>query len=85
MDVDQHIDHFRKKVVETKTAGNWPAQILINLLVRVDRYREALDVSLEYLPGTNASEIACPLLSNVRSWPETSTAWPSLRASVATY
>ena len=60
VDVDEHIAHFRKKVVETETAGNWPAQILINLLVRVDRYREALEVSLEYLPGAHASEIACP-------------------------
>jgi hypothetical protein len=60
IDVDEHIAHFRKKVIETETAGNWPAQILINLLVRVNRFREALDVSLEYLPGANASEIACP-------------------------
>ena len=60
VDVDEHIAHFRKKVIETETAGNWPAQILINLLVRVDRYRDALEVSLEYLPGAHASEIACP-------------------------
>jgi hypothetical protein len=60
VDVDEHIAHFRKKVEETDTAGNWPAQILINLLVRVGRYREALEVSLEYLPGAHASEIACP-------------------------
>ena len=60
IDVDAHVAHFRKKIDETETAGNWPAQILINLLVRVDRYREALEVSLEYLPRANASEIACP-------------------------
>ena len=60
IDVDEHIAHFREKVVETETAGNWPAQILINLLVRVDRYREALDISLKYLPGAHASEMACP-------------------------
>jgi hypothetical protein len=60
IDVDDHIAHVRKKVMETQTAGNWPAQILVNLLVRVDRYREALEISLEYLPGAHASEIACP-------------------------
>jgi hypothetical protein len=60
VDVDEHIAHFRRKVAETETAGNWPAQILVNLLVRVDRYREALELSLEYLPGAHASEIACP-------------------------
>jgi hypothetical protein len=60
VDVDDNLAHFRKKVEETETAGNWPAQILINLLVRVGRYREALEVSLEYLPGAHASEIACP-------------------------
>src|SRR5579872_6947419 len=31
VDVDEHIVHFRKKVGQTETAGNWPAQILINL------------------------------------------------------
>jgi hypothetical protein len=60
LDVDEHTAHFRKKVMETETAGNWPAQILVNLLVRLERYREALEISLEYLPGANASEIACP-------------------------
>jgi hypothetical protein len=60
VDVDEHIAHFRKKVVETETAGNWPAQVLINLLVRLERYREALEISLEHLPGAHASEIACP-------------------------
>jgi hypothetical protein len=60
IDVDDHIAHFRKKVMETEAAGNWPAQILVNLLVRVGRYRDALEISLEYLPGAHAAEIACP-------------------------
>jgi len=60
VDVDEHIDHFRKKMAAAETAGNWPAQILVNLLVRLDRYKEALEVSLEHLPGAHASEIACP-------------------------
>jgi len=60
IDVDEHIAHFREQVVAVESAGNWPAQILVNLLVRLDRYREALEISLEYLPGANASEIACP-------------------------
>ena len=51
---------FERKSTETETAGSWPAQILVNLLVRLERYREALEVSLEYLPGAHASEIACP-------------------------
>ena len=60
VDVDEQIAHFRKKLGDTETAGNWPAQILINLLVRLERYREALEISLEHLPGAHASEIACP-------------------------
>jgi len=60
VDLDKNIAHFRKKIVESDTAANWPAQILINLLVRVERYREALEVSLERLPGAHAPEIACP-------------------------
>ena len=43
VDVDEHIAHFRKKAMETEAAGNWPAQILVNLLVRLERYREALE------------------------------------------
>ena len=60
VDVDEQIAHFRKKLGDAETAGNWPAQILINLLVRLERYREALEISLEHLPGAHASEIACP-------------------------
>ena len=60
IDVDEHVAHFRKKIIETEIAANWPAQILIDLLVRLDRYRDALELSLEYLPGAHASEIACP-------------------------
>ena len=60
VDVDERIAHFRKKVGQAKPAGNLPAEILVNLLVRLERYREALEVSLEHLPGAHASEIACP-------------------------
>lgn len=60
VDVDRHIAHFRKKLGDTETAGNWTAQILVTLLVRLERYREALEISLEHLPGAHASEIACP-------------------------
>lgn len=61
VDVDNHIAHFRKKVEAAgENAGNWQAQVLINLLVRLDRYKEALDVSLQYLPGARAAEISCP-------------------------
>ncbi len=60
VDVDEHLAHFRRKVVETETPGNWPAQIMVNLLVRLERYREALEISLKHLPGAHASEITCP-------------------------
>ncbi len=59
VDVDQHIARFREKL-KVENAGDWPAQVLINLLVRLERYQEALDISIEYLPGAHASEIACP-------------------------
>jgi hypothetical protein len=61
-DVDAAIAHFRKKMddndpVET---GNAPAQTLVGLLARLDRYSEAIEVSQSHLADANPSELSCP-------------------------
>lgn len=60
VDVDEHVAHFREKAEAAgENPGNWPAQVLINLLVRLSRFTEALQISLRYLPGARAGEISC--------------------------
>jgi hypothetical protein len=61
-DVDEAIAHFRKKITEgdPNEAGSIPAQVLVGLLARLGRYREAIEVSLEHLGPLDAGQLACP-------------------------
>ncbi len=61
-DVDATIAHFRGKIVDNDPAANGaaPAQVLVALLVRLERYREAVGVSLEHLSDIEAEQLACP-------------------------
>jgi hypothetical protein len=59
-DVDARVAHFRK-IAETsdpEMAGTAPAQFLVNFLVKLGRFREALDVALEY--SLYERELQCP-------------------------
>ncbi|MGH9629234.1 MAG: hypothetical protein ACRD7E_13015 [Bryobacteraceae bacterium] len=59
---DDAVAHFRRKVEQSdpEEVGPAPAQTLVNLLVRLGRYDEALEVSLERLSDYDPSEITCP-------------------------
>lgn len=59
---DDGVAHFRKKVEESdpEEVGPAPAQVLVNLLVRLGRYEEALEVSLKRLSEYDPAEVACP-------------------------
>jgi hypothetical protein len=61
IDVDEGIEHFRRKV-ENAGPEKAPdaAMILVNLLARLERYEEAVDVSLEHLAGIDPRELSCP-------------------------
>ncbi len=61
-DVDAAVAYFRQKVEACDLAetGTAPAQILVGLLARLDRYQEAIEISLRYLADTNPSDLACP-------------------------
>jgi len=54
-DVDQCVAHFRTKI-EDSAPGS--AEVLVGLLTRLGRYREALDVSRQYLGGDAGT--TCP-------------------------
>jgi hypothetical protein len=60
-DVDKNLDHFRKKAADAdpETIGTYPAEVLVNLLLRIGRPKEALEVSRKYLTNTEQRH-SCP-------------------------
>jgi hypothetical protein len=62
-DVEGAITHFRRKVEnDAGTAGTAPAQVLVTLLARLERYQEAIEVWLAHLDGVPAAQLGCPSL-----------------------
>src|SRR5215472_13743170 len=61
-DTDAAISHFHGKLCANPNAGTGPAQVLVLLLTRLKRYREAIEVSLEYLSDQNSNQLACPTI-----------------------
>ena len=61
-DVDRAIAHFREKLPrETGEDGDFnPAQVLVGLLARIQRYPEAVEVSLQHLAGIDSAQLTCP-------------------------
>jgi hypothetical protein len=66
-DIDAAVAHFRNKVAprDGDAATTGPVQILVMLLVRLKRYRDAVAVSLEYLSEQHPDELACPTISQL--------------------
>jgi hypothetical protein len=62
--VEEAIAHFRQKAAESdpNQVGTAPGQVLVTLLVRLDRLREAIGASLEFLDGVPAAQLGCPTL-----------------------
>ncbi len=61
-EVETHVDHFRRKLAESdpERVGNLPAQLLVKLLSRLERYQDALAVALAHFPDAPANELNCP-------------------------
>lgn len=61
-DVEAAIAHFRQKAEPPGAAGGYtaPAEVLIDLLVQLKRYAEAIQASVEYLPDGNSTPVSCP-------------------------
>lgn len=59
-DVEARIGHFRKIVDESdvERVGTGPAQFLVNFLVKLGRFGEALDVALAHL--RDERDLSCP-------------------------
>jgi hypothetical protein len=63
-DLDAAIGHFKEKIVaqDDPMRSIQSAQVLVGLLLRHERYREAVEISLEHLSGIPAGQLACPTL-----------------------
>ncbi len=61
--VDEAVAHFRAKLPEYVKDGihKSPAAVVVNLLVRVERFQEAVAISREYL-ADDAGEWGCPTI-----------------------
>ena len=66
-DLDSAIAHFRAKAAaaDPEETGTAPAQALVNLLTRLGRYSEAIDVSLEHLSGADLMSRNCPTVTEL--------------------
>jgi hypothetical protein len=62
IDTEEHTQHFRDKAAhcDPEIAGSAPAQLLVTLLARLDRYQEALDVFQQYLADEDPTYHRCP-------------------------
>lgn len=63
-DPDAAVAHFRAKLAEYDPGqvGSSAAQIVVQLLARLGRYQEAIEVSLQHLAGVESSQLGCPTL-----------------------
>lgn len=66
-EVDQAVKYFRDKVDELDLAevGSYPAQVVVGLLSRLQRYEEAIEVSVDHLQEVHVSELGCPNLAQL--------------------
>jgi hypothetical protein len=60
--VEEGLDYFRQQAeqADPETVGTYPAQVLVNLLLRLDRAPEALAVARKYLAGSDNRQLSCP-------------------------
>lgn len=58
--VEASIAHFRRKMEESDPQETLEAQALVQLLLKLDRTREAMEVAIQRLAHKSPNEIACP-------------------------
>ena len=62
--VEEGIAHFRAKAnnADSDICGTYPAQVLVNLLLRLGRTADALAVGRQYLAAADSRHLSCPSL-----------------------
>lgn len=60
--VEEGLDYFRKQAdqADPETVGTYPAQVLVNLLLKLDRPAEALAAARKYLASADNRQLSCP-------------------------
>src|SRR6185436_1866986 len=60
--VDAAVKHFEEKAARFSPAnyGAGPAETLVALLVRLERYKHAIEVSQQYLSDIPPGDLSCP-------------------------
>jgi hypothetical protein len=61
-DLDAAIAHFRQKAIPSPEFSGYtaPAEVLIELLLRLDRFEDAIQASVDYIPVTLGAPLSCP-------------------------
>ena len=59
---DEGVAHFKRKLEEADPdeIGTYPAEVLVNLLLKVDRPKEALAVARKWLADPEGRQLSCP-------------------------
>ena len=59
---EEGVQYFKSKLetVDLGRVGSGPAQLVVNLLVKLGRHQEALDVFLKYLRQADPTQMSCP-------------------------
>jgi hypothetical protein len=60
--VEEGLNYFRQQAeqADPETVGTYPAQVLVNLLLRLNRPAEALAVARKYLASADNRQLSCP-------------------------
>jgi hypothetical protein len=60
--IEENLAYFRKRADETdrEEVGTYPAEVLVNLLLRLDRPKDALAVARKHLSGADSRRLSCP-------------------------
>ncbi len=63
-DVEGGVAHFRAKAgqADPYEVGTYPAEVLVNLLLRLNRPKEALDAARKFLGQVSDARLSCPNL-----------------------
>ncbi|MCU0703816.1 MAG: hypothetical protein MUF18_07545 [Fimbriiglobus sp.] len=65
-DREAGIAHFQAKLPAAKEMGNTlPAEVLVNLLLKIDRLPQAVAVAREHLADVGEQELSCPPLAEL--------------------
>lgn len=66
-DVEEAVTYFLNKLSEADPSrfGNYPAQIVVGFLARLERFQEAIELFLQHLGNVSQEELHCPSLAEL--------------------